>query len=411
VTAAPIPPTIGGHAQRYAWQWEIGAMKFRDSTVLTPAFANTMKEYAQLHHKIRSGELPPRFLVVNWIRGSHGGYGDRLKEIINAFYAALLTNRAFVMHESDNAARMDTYFYSPWIDWTVPPGMDNLPSKTYNWMDNARGNSPPATDLPTSSIDPNVPVVTVILNTPTWAYWAKALGAHAEALGLENVEEPFWGTESNHPCRALREPYRQSGGLILRALLQPKPVLHNAVTSLENAARRNGECDFLLCAHLRLGGGGDVPWDDPSFMSSTDVADKYLARIQPLVDVFADKVPGQHCHYLASDSASAFPLWSAWFNGTDTSQPQKSVHVAKSPASDVAAAWLSILAEHHLLADRCDYTIACRSGFSRSGMWRRIAQPYAMWRTTCADQDFWQVRGAIGIPQWLDVKPLLPHIP
>lgn len=74
---------------------------------------NWVKNYSLLHKAIRSGESSPRYVMAN----PRYGLADSLVGIGSAFYLALLTDRAFVIDESNEEERFSTMYQTHFVDW------------------------------------------------------------------------------------------------------------------------------------------------------------------------------------------------------------------------------------------------------------------------------------------------------
>ena len=81
------------------------------------------EHYRAYHRRVLAGQLPPRYLVAVLVQA---GLADQLLGVITAFYAALLTGRAFQITAGHQAlASLEAAFDAPFVNWTRP--LDPLP--------------------------------------------------------------------------------------------------------------------------------------------------------------------------------------------------------------------------------------------------------------------------------------------
>lgn len=76
-----------------------------------------MAGYSELHHNIRSGSQPPRYLIS---RAVQKGLADRLTGVITQLYLAMLSGRALTLVTIDQTPDLAAVCDMPNINWTHP---------------------------------------------------------------------------------------------------------------------------------------------------------------------------------------------------------------------------------------------------------------------------------------------------
>ncbi|XP_060076829.1 uncharacterized protein LOC132563779 [Ylistrum balloti] len=282
-----------------------------------------------------AADLKQKYIVYDCSKansGVCGGWSDRLSGILSTLIMALLTNRRLLINH-DKPCPLEDYLIPAHFDWRFNRSI--LLNRTKSYQDLSARKSEKLRKYLNGSLDINnyfhddVSFLRV-----NWDF----TNEFRKRPHIGN--EVAWVTKLHYA-----DMYKE----LFHFFFKPSPLLGNALNELQKKYRKRPK---IACAHIRVGGNKNMPYDDRRPKIPTDDVWKYFDKLNK----------SEYDFFIASDANEMKNVAKNRYPKNIIDTPGKITHIDQKGRNDPRAGFLKQFLDFFTLV-KCDALILTNSGF------------------------------------------------